>query len=96
MDFTLLALGIAAAGYFIGDGLKNFKNPRAIDSMESIFGNDDHELIKHSDVHYFMGVSKKDAEMLLRDYPDVPHIKLNGEVYYPRKKLREWLERLGD
>ncbi len=44
--------------------------------MESIFGNDEHELIKHSDVHHFMGVSKKDAEMLLRDYPNVPHIKL--------------------
>ncbi|MFD2760665.1 DNA-binding protein [Lentibacillus juripiscarius] len=96
MDFTLLALGIAAAGYFVGEGLKNFQNPRAIDSMESIFGNDEHELIKHSDVHHFMGVSKKDAEMLLRDYPNVPHIKLNGEVYYPKQRLREWLMKLGD
>ncbi|RYG72347.1 DNA-binding protein [Lentibacillus lipolyticus] len=95
MDFTLLALGIAAAGYFIGDGLKNFKNPRAMNSMETIFGNDDHGLIKHSYVHHFMGVSKKDAEKLLEDHPDVPHLELNGEVYYPKKKLREWLESLG-
>ncbi|MBB6451187.1 hypothetical protein HNR44_003181 [Geomicrobium halophilum] len=35
MDFslTLLALSIAAAGYFIGNGLKNFKNPNAEDSL---------------------------------------------------------------
>ncbi|SFE83843.1 DNA-binding protein [Alteribacillus iranensis] len=95
MDFVWLAVGIAAAGYFIGDGLKNFKNPNAIDSMENLFGNDEHELIKENEVHHFIGVSKKDTKTLLQDYPDVPHITLNGEVYYPKQKLREWLVKLG-
>lgn len=94
MDFLFLALGIAAAGYFIGKGLENFKSPSTTESINNLFW-DDHELIKHNNIHYFMGVSKKDAEKLLEDYPDVPHIKLNGEIYYPRKKLREWLENLG-
>ncbi|MFJ7935576.1 hypothetical protein [Sporosarcina sp. NPDC096371] len=57
-----LALGIAAAGYFIGNGLRNFKNPDA-KSFSEIFNEDDeHELIAESDVHHFMGISKEDAK----------------------------------
>lgn len=29
IDFFWIGLGIAAFGYFIGNGLKNFKNPEA-------------------------------------------------------------------
>lgn len=91
MDWNLmLAIGIAAAGYFVGDGLKNFKNPTAnsfVDSLEE----DEHELIKESHVHYFMGISKEDAKSLFQEHPDVPHIIINNNVYYPKGKLRKWL-----
>ncbi|WP_163970381.1 DNA-binding protein [Oceanobacillus halotolerans] len=97
MDLLFLAIGIAVAGYFIGDGLRNFQNPGATSySLEKLFEEEEHELIKESDVHSFMGVSKKDAKALLQEYPDVPHITLNQEVYYPKKKLREWLEKIGE
>jgi hypothetical protein len=95
-SFVLLGLGIAAAGYFIGDGLKNFKNPQAKGLIEALDDDDEHELIKDNEVYYFIGISKEDAKTLFQEHPDIPHIMLNGTVYYPKKKLREWLLRLGD
>lgn len=95
MDFIVLAIGIAVAGYCIGDGLKNFNNPRAKNVFESLDEDDDHELIKESDVHHFIGVSKEDAKQLIKEHSDIPHIVLNGKVYFPKSKLREWLLKLG-
>ncbi|MBT2216965.1 DNA-binding protein [Virgibacillus dakarensis] len=96
IDFFWLALGLAALGYFIGDGLKNFKNPSSTNPIESLDEFDKHELLKENEVHWFMGVSKEDAKKLLEEHPDIPHITLNGRVYYPKAKLREWLLNLGD
>ncbi|MFD1173267.1 DNA-binding protein [Oceanobacillus picturae] len=100
MEFDLiwLALGIAAAGYFIGNGLKNFNNPDAKDTLSEIFSDDEnegHELIKENDVHYFIGISKEDAKSLIQDYPDIPHVTINNKIYYPKAKLRKWLSDLG-
>lgn len=96
LDFFWLAIGLAAFGYFIGDGMKNFKNPSSESFWDSLEAEDEHELIKENSVHYFMGISKEDAKKLLEEYPDIPHIKLNGQVYYPKAKLREWLLKLGE
>lgn len=91
LDFIWIALGIGLAGYFIGDGLKNFKNPEA-KSLSDFFDEDDkHELIKENDVHYFIGISKEDAKHLIKEHPDIPHTIINGNVYYPKEKLRQWL-----
>jgi hypothetical protein len=89
LDFFWLAVGLAAIGYFIGDGLKNFKNPNAVDVLES---DDGLELIKEKDIHHFLGISKTDVEALLRDYPDIPHMKINSNIYFPKAKLREWMK----
>lgn len=93
-----VAIGIAIAGYFIGDGLKNFKKPNAKNFMEALDEDDDHDhkLIKESDVHHFIGISKEDAKKLRQAYPDIPCIQLNGQVYFSKKQLREWLMNLGD
>lgn len=96
LDFFWLAIGLAAFGYFIGDGLKNFKNPASKDFLESLDEEDEHELIKENSVHYFMGISKEDTKKLIAEYPEIPYIKLNDQVYYPKAKLREWLKNLGD
>jgi len=94
-ESIILAIGIAASGYFIGEGLKNFKNPESSGNvLESWDLSDDHELIKEKDVHYFMGISKEDAKSLIEEYPDIPHISLNGNTYYPRIRLKEWLKEL--
>ncbi|ARK32692.1 hypothetical protein [Halalkalibacter krulwichiae] len=96
MDFIFLSLAIAAAGYFIGDGLKNFQNPNAKNILEAFDFEDDPQLIKERDVHLFIGISKEDAKQLLNEYPDIPHIKLNHTIYYPKEKLREWLKNVGE
>ncbi len=96
IDLIWIGLGIAVAGYFIGEGLKNFKNPEA-KGIGDIFDEDDeHELIKESEVHYFMGISKEDAKHLIKDYPDIPHVLINDTVYFPQGKLRHWLKKLGE
>ena len=94
--FIFVAVGIAVAGYFIGDGLKNFKNPNAKNLLDSLDEEDEHELIKENDVHYFMGISKEDAKSLIQEHSDIPHIIINGKVYYPKEKLRKWLLNLGE
>lgn len=97
LDFFWIALGIAVAGYFIGNGLKNFKNPDAKDSISEFFDDDDeHELIKEKNVHYFIGISKEDAKVLIQEHPDIPHVLINNNVYYPKEKLRKWLSNLGE
>ncbi|MFC2946755.1 DNA-binding protein [Virgibacillus sediminis] len=93
-DLIWLALGIALAGYFIGNGLKNFKNPDAKSFSEILENEEEHELITENDVHHFMGISKEDAKHLIKEHSDVPHILINNRVYYPRAKLREWLKNL--
>lgn len=95
-NFIWIGIGIAVAGYFIGDGLKNFKNPQAKNIMEYLDEDDQHELIKENEVHYFMGISKEDAEMLILEHPSIPHVKINGKTYFPKAKLREWLMKLGE
>lgn len=96
IGLILVAIGIAAAGYFIGDGLKNFNNPNAKGMLEKLEESDDHELIKESEVHYFMGISKDDAKSLIKEHSDVPHLLLNGKIYYPKAKLQQWLLKIGD
>jgi hypothetical protein len=96
LEFLLLALGIAAAGYFLGEGLKNFKNPAAKSLLDSLDDDDaEHELINAKEVHNFMGIDKEDAKSLIEEHPDIPHKVINGKVYYPKHSLREWLLKVG-
>lgn len=96
LDFFWLGLGLAIFGYFIGDGLKNFKNPSVKGFWESLDEEDEHRLIQANDVHNFIGVSKEDAKKLLDEHPEIPHVILNGQVYYPQVKLKQWLLKLGE
>lgn len=96
LDFLWLGLGLAAMGFFIGDGLKNFKNPSSKNILDVLDDDDSHELIKETEVHYFMGISKADAQKLIEEYPSIPHLKINHTVYYPREALRKWLLQIGD
>ncbi|WP_309507378.1 hypothetical protein [Sediminibacillus dalangtanensis] len=57
LDFFWLAIGIAVAGYFIGEGLKNFKNPETKGLMDTSSDNDDQQLLKENYVHYFLGIT---------------------------------------
>ncbi|SHN30553.1 DNA-binding protein [Gracilibacillus kekensis] len=91
MNVIILALGIATAGYFIGRGLENFQNPDSSNSLTHVFDEEDELLIKEKEVHHYIGISKEDAQTLLSEYSNVPHIRLNGNIYFNKSQLKEWL-----
>lgn len=91
IDLLYIAISIAAFGYFIGDGIKNFNNPQSKNLLDYIDEESDHKLINEKHVHDFIGIDKEDAKVLTEEYPTIPHMKINGTIYYPKEKLRKWL-----
>lgn len=87
IDFFWIGAGLAALGYFIGDGLKNFKNPKGSPSTYPT-------LIKEKDLHYYVNLSKEEVSELLKKYPDAPKIELKGTTYYPYEQFLEYLSRI--
>jgi hypothetical protein len=84
ISFFWVGAGLAALGYFIGDGLKNFKNPEGSNSAYPT-------LIKERDLHIYIGLSKDEVNDLLAKYPGAPRIELKGTTYYPYQQFLEWL-----
>lgn len=83
IDTFWIAAGLAALGYFIGDGLKNFGKPQKKSSYP--------HLIKEKDLHYYFDLNKSEVEELLSKYPDAPKIELKGTTYYPYQQFIDWL-----
>lgn len=52
---------------------------------------DDIELIKEKDLHYTLGISRKDVREFLEKHPEVPSIELNGTHYYTKMELKKWM-----
>ena len=96
MEGFYIAIAIVVAAYLIADGLKNFGNPSSTSMMDMLDGEDGHELVKESEVHHVLGISKEDAHHLLQDHPEIPHIRINQTVYYPKEALRNWVTSIGD
>ncbi|WP_394233643.1 DNA-binding protein [Niallia oryzisoli] len=84
ISFFWIGIGLAALGYFIGDGLKNFKNPKGSPSSYPT-------LIKERDLHLYLGLSKEEVNELLTKYPDAPKMELKGTTYYPYHYFLDWL-----
>ncbi|WP_280771656.1 DNA-binding protein [Salipaludibacillus daqingensis] len=95
LDFFWLAVGLAVAAYFIGDGMKNFKNPNSKNMMDRLSEDDDKLLISEKQVHHILGIHQKDAQSLTKEHSNIPHIVINSNIYYPKKRLLEWLEEIG-
>ncbi|MBY6087776.1 DNA-binding protein [Priestia flexa] len=83
ISFFWLAIGLAAFGYFIGDGLKNFGKPKEKTTYPY--------LIKERDLHYHFSLTREEMRELLSKYPDAPKIELKGKTYYPHHQFVEWL-----
>ncbi|WP_096186574.1 DNA-binding protein [Evansella halocellulosilytica] len=79
-----VGLGLAALGYFISDGLKNFKNPKANTDEPPT-------LIKKEDLHIYLGLQKEEVKELLNKFPDAPKVELNGTSYFPYHHFIEWV-----
>ena len=83
MDFIWIAIGLALLGYFIGDGLRNFGNPKK-DSSYFYF-------VKENELHYYLNLNENEIKELLREYPDAPKVVLNGNIHYPLRRFQDWL-----
>ena len=83
MEFIWIAIGLALLGYFIGDGLKNFGNPKQ-DSSYYYF-------IKENELQYYINLSETEIQELLLKYPGAPKISLNSNTYYSLRRSQDWL-----
>ncbi|MFX5500846.1 hypothetical protein ACM5ME_12445 [Bacillus subtilis] len=85
---VFLGIGIALAGYFIGEGLKQ-RNQTKGNEQNDIF------LIKERDIYFyiglFLGITTTEAKQLAGDMADLPYIKINGKKYVQKQSLIEWI-----
>lgn len=84
IDFFWIGAGLAVFGYFIGDGLKNFKNPKGSPSGHPT-------LIKEKDLYIYLGLRPEEVKELLVKYPEAPKLVLKGTTYYPYEHFTQWL-----
>lgn len=84
---VFLGIGIASAGYFIGEGLKQ-RNQTKGNEQNDIF------LIKERDIYFyiglFLGITTTEAKQLAGDMADLPYIEINGKKYVQKHMLKDW------
>ncbi|OUL06417.1 hypothetical protein [Bacillus spizizenii] len=84
---VFLGIGVALAGYFIGEGLKQMNHPKAYEKSDTF-------LIKERDIHFyighFLGITTTEAKQLAGDMTDIPYIEINGKKYVQKHMLKEW------
>ncbi|MGG3032916.1 hypothetical protein [Bacillus stercoris] len=84
---VFLGIGIALAGYFIGEGLKQMNHPKAYEKSDTY-------LIKERDIHFyighFLGITTAEAKQLAGDMKDISYIEINGKRYVQKQMLKEW------
>ncbi|MCY7781981.1 hypothetical protein [Bacillus sp. FSL H8-0515] len=84
---VFLGIGIALAGYFIGEGLKQMNHPKAVEKSDTL-------LIKERDIYFyighFLGITATEAKQLAGDMTDLPYIEINGKKYVQKHLLKEW------
>ena len=94
MGFITIGIGLAVAGFFLCEGFfRNLKNPVSKTEFEL---EDEQELIKASELHHYLGITKADVKELMKTHSDIPHITINGKKYYAKEKVREWLLNISD
>ncbi|MBK4203206.1 hypothetical protein MOC98_09405 [Bacillus spizizenii] len=85
---VFLGIGVALAGYFIGEGLKQMNHPKVYEKSDPF-------LIKERDIHFyighFLGITTTEAKQLAGDMTDLPYIKINGKKYVQKQSLKEWV-----
>ena len=102
----ILGVSIIIAGYFIGNGIRNgltcFNKGKVHTdetSMWDLLRMQDEDirqskLVKKEYLCKYLGLSKQQLDNFLKQYSDIPSINVNGETYYIREELSEWLKDL--
>ncbi|MFB0635546.1 hypothetical protein ABE060_00140 [Bacillus rugosus] len=84
---VFLGIGVALAGYFIGEGLKQMNQSKGNEQSDIL-------LIKERDIYFyighFLGITTTEAKQLAGDMKDIPYIEINGKRYIQKHMLKEW------
>lgn len=84
---VFLGIGIALAGYFIGEGLRHMNHQKGNEQNDIL-------LIKERDIFFyighFLGITTAEAKQLAGDKTDIPYIEINGKKYVQKHLLKEW------
>ncbi|MBA5716672.1 hypothetical protein ACIGLI_19655 [Bacillus subtilis] len=84
---VFLGIGIALAGYFIGEGLKQRNQTKGNEQNDIL-------LIKERDIYFyiglFLGITTTEAKQLAGDMADLPYIEINGKKYVQKHMLKDW------
>lgn len=84
---VFLGIGIALAGYFIGEGLKQMNQTKGNEQNDIL-------LIKERDIYFyiglFLGITTTEAKQLAGDMADLPYIEINGKKYVQKHILKDW------
>ncbi|MBU8749973.1 hypothetical protein [Bacillus subtilis] len=84
---VFLGIGIALAGYFIGEGLKKRNQTKGNEQNDIL-------LIKERDIYFyiglFLGITTTEAKQLAGDKSDLPYIEINGKKYVQKHMLKDW------
>lgn len=101
-----LGVSIIIAGYFIGNGIRNgltcFSKGEVHKDETSMWDllrmqNEDirqSKFVKKKYMRRYFGLSKKQLDNFLNQHLDIPSININGETYYIREELNEWMKNL--
>lgn len=83
---VFLGIGVALAGYFIGEGLKQMYQPKGNEQNDIL-------LIKERDIYFyighFLGITTTEAKQLAGDMTDIPYIEINGKKYVQKHMLKD-------
>lgn len=84
---VFLGIGVALAGYFIGEGLKQMNQTKGNEQNDIL-------LIKERDIYFyiglFLGITTTEAKQLAGDMADLPYIEINGKKYVQKHMLKDW------
>ena len=106
LSVYILGLSIIIAGYFIGNGIRNglicFSKGEVHKDETSMWDllrmeKEDIEqskFVKKKYLSRYFGLSKKQLDNFLNQHLDIPSININGETYYIREELNEWMKNL--
>ena len=106
LSVNTLGLSIIIAGYFIGNGIRNgltcFSKGEVHKDESSMWDllrmqNEDvkqTKFVKKKYLRKYFGLSKKELDNFLNEYLDIPSININGQTYYIREELNEWMKNL--
>ncbi len=100
----IIGVSIIISGYYIGNGIckgliffKSNKSEYCLDDITSILFKIDDEvfnkkLVNKKYIVKKLGIRSKEIKYLIKEYPGLKSININGKVYYERKSVDNWIE----